>query len=721
MEAAKKSGQIIKRPTVTQQPRQKQFFSVRSHAPIWRMLRAAIVQGEGVVVITGETGSGKSHLLQRLQDILPENRDIVKIPEPSQNAADFLGTIRDAVRLQSFNALLPEAFETEEEEPIGEVLENRAQRGRKLLVAIDQAHRLTREHADLLNLVVRFSSNGVKPVQVLLAGLPELTDSLDTGDLASLRPVIIGMGVISNLSRNEVWEYIHFQVEKTLGAYYRVSWFAWVEVFSLSQGNPGKIDLILQKVLSHLKVRSERIISRALIRRIMDGRNTPPGAAPKMDRTPLIAASVLLVLVSLGAYKMFSGGWPWPHKTKQTQSVVSYEKPADATDVPQNDTKLKAAENNIPPSGHPTWPSKSSVTSKGEPLLGLKGVAEPTDRADSEPADERSEVAGGPRSVPSTTAKSRLKNSNEKSSTYVALRRDAPRSKANETKLAEGEPVSKGGAEDLPTYGRSTQPEKSTTNKYWPLQEAKTDAELTTRPEKKSVDQSVDQEDEVANSASDESAPAITTKPHLKQHPLQFPHPRRATSKTDNTPPPETRSKKAYEEGSPRHGASARLAVNSVPTPEPLLAPSAHAQSLRPAPASSRETNTRPRSKRHGRSTGYGLEGDRLEQQAKLILNDLRDRNADSSDVASEETLRAAGRLFVVQTGSFINRENAEKLSDELRKKGLDPYVHLFEKDRRRWFSVRINYRSLRRAERMAVVVKKNVGLPTQVIDLFYE
>jgi len=91
------------------------------------------------------------------------------------------------------------------------------------------------------------------------------------------------------------------------------------------------------------------------------------------------------------------------------------------------------------------------------------------------------------------------------------------------------------------------------------------------------------------------------------------------------------------------------------------------------------------------------------------------------SELATEQTLKAAGQLYVVQIGSFLNRENADKLKINLEKKGLDPYVHLYNKKNNRWFSVRMNYRSRQSAERMAQVVREEIGIPTRVIDLYYE
>ncbi len=89
--------------------------------------------------------------------------------------------------------------------------------------------------------------------------------------------------------------------------------------------------------------------------------------------------------------------------------------------------------------------------------------------------------------------------------------------------------------------------------------------------------------------------------------------------------------------------------------------------------------------------------------------------------LTTEESLRAAGKIFVVQIGSFLNRNNAERLMLDLSEDGLEPYVHLFKNGAKRWYSVRMNYRSQDSAKRMADEISKSKSMPARVIELFYE
>ncbi|MEO5349726.1 MAG: SPOR domain-containing protein [Magnetococcus sp. YQC-3] len=89
--------------------------------------------------------------------------------------------------------------------------------------------------------------------------------------------------------------------------------------------------------------------------------------------------------------------------------------------------------------------------------------------------------------------------------------------------------------------------------------------------------------------------------------------------------------------------------------------------------------------------------------------------------VATESTLRASGQLFVVQIGSFLNKSNAEQMARNLKQKGMESYVHLYQKEGKSWYSVRINHRDRPAAEKTATAASKETGRAAEVISLFYE
>ena len=280
----------------------RQFFSVRSHEPVWRALRSSIARGDGVIVVTGEEGIGKSQLLLRLQSVLPENRDIALVADPSQSLAEFTHILSEAVGAH---------FAGPDEWSItpGELLmaiTHRLNNGRKLLVAIDQAERISPENLAILDQLVLYSVNRARPVQILLVGRPVLFQRMDMPEFQRLQSTLIASVQMTPLTRVEVWEYIRFQTHRILGKTIRMTWPAWLEIFAASRGNPQAIDVLLQKVLYSFNERGARFLTGELVRKTrmaLDANYHPP---PGKRLMPWLVVLPFVVMVGYLLSLLFS-------------------------------------------------------------------------------------------------------------------------------------------------------------------------------------------------------------------------------------------------------------------------------------------------------------------------------------------------------------------------------------------------------------------------------
>ena len=304
------------------------FFSARSHEPVWRTLRSSIVLGEGVVVVTGEAGIGKTQLLLRLQGVLPENRDIALVLDAAQPLASFTQMLCKATGTHIAG---PNAWAITPKELLGAIA-NRVKNGRKFLVAVDQAHRLSEENLAILNRLVLFSMNHARPVQILLVGRPELSEYLELSAFRTLKNAVMASIEMPPLTRVEVWEYIRFQTHKSLGATIRMTWPAWLEIFAASRGNPQEVDILLQKALFLVQERGVRILTGSLVREgrmDLDPDYHPPPGRRLMPWVSL--ASLVLVLGSIiGTFFSFS---PAPQQGVTIEKNEQQNVPALAQNV----------------------------------------------------------------------------------------------------------------------------------------------------------------------------------------------------------------------------------------------------------------------------------------------------------------------------------------------------------------------------------------------------
>ena len=90
------------------------FFPGGNRGPILDALVYAITQGEGIVKVTGEVGSGKTMLCRMLEASLPDTVETIYLANPSVEPGEILHAIafdmhldvaKDANRLQVMQAL----------------------------------------------------------------------------------------------------------------------------------------------------------------------------------------------------------------------------------------------------------------------------------------------------------------------------------------------------------------------------------------------------------------------------------------------------------------------------------------------------------------------------------------------------------------------------------------------------------------------------------------
>ncbi|MBF0155940.1 MAG: AAA family ATPase, partial [Magnetococcales bacterium] len=327
MEAAKHPGASHSRSSRPLQPSPDHFFSVESHGPVWKALRTAVVRGEGVVVVAGPEGVGKSLLVTRLKGIIPSNRDMSLIPSPPKDPGRFLELLVRAIDPDAADtgpdsagtaSLSPEALKV--------ALEARVRKRLKLLVAIDQVEKLGDKNLELLAEVVAFAADGVKPVQVLLVGSLSLATFLASRAFKPLAEHLVASGELAPLTRNEVRDYVTFRLEQNPALKVRVTRSGWVELYRFSQGLPGRIESVLGPVLHPQSGRKGRFrfITSTTVRRIAALSGELPfesgdTSAPSRSEFPFQLSPLLgqawglrrwgaaLLLLSLAGY--FAGGF----------------------------------------------------------------------------------------------------------------------------------------------------------------------------------------------------------------------------------------------------------------------------------------------------------------------------------------------------------------------------------------------------------------------------
>jgi len=163
----------------------------------------AISERKGLMVLTGDAGTGKSTMLARVLRYLPADVHTCNVMSPTLTGSEFL----EMILLDFGVASIPES-KTQRLQKLRQLLaRNREERKISVLI-VDEAHKLSREVLEEIRLLGNFESPDEKLLQVLLAGQPELADVLNGDDMRQFKQRIAVRLRLEPLAETEVGPYI---------------------------------------------------------------------------------------------------------------------------------------------------------------------------------------------------------------------------------------------------------------------------------------------------------------------------------------------------------------------------------------------------------------------------------------------------------------------------------------------------------------------------------
>jgi type II secretory pathway predicted ATPase ExeA len=217
----------------------------QAHRALLDTLATAIRQGDGVHLLIGDPGTGKTSLVNWLVETLGRESIVIgRLPPFVFETSELSQAVADAFALGGkFDSVA--AFATR----FREFLADTQAAGNRVLLVIDEAQGLG---DDLLRKVFDLSTIGTfeeHPFAILLAGQKELGVALAKDAHAALRQRITTRCVLEPLTRDEVGEYIQSHLRAAGSGASVFTPDAIRQIASVSQGAPGLIDVICERAL----------------------------------------------------------------------------------------------------------------------------------------------------------------------------------------------------------------------------------------------------------------------------------------------------------------------------------------------------------------------------------------------------------------------------------------------------------------------------------------
>ena len=173
------------------------IYFTPSHTEVMANLHYGIESGKGLVVVTGEVGTGKTTILRWMMERLDRTVLVAYIFNPRLSVPEFyqhVSTLLDVQKWETKSELLLE---------LGRALESRHSRGLRTVLIVDEAQGLSPHVLEEIRFLSNFESNTAKQLQIVLTGQPELREVLNNPDLRQLKQRIALRCVIKPLPNVE--------------------------------------------------------------------------------------------------------------------------------------------------------------------------------------------------------------------------------------------------------------------------------------------------------------------------------------------------------------------------------------------------------------------------------------------------------------------------------------------------------------------------------------
>ncbi|HCA26948.1 MAG TPA: ATPase, partial [Betaproteobacteria bacterium] len=183
------------------------FYSGGNRGAILDALHYAVANGEGIIKVVGEVGSGKTMLSRMLESRLSANIETIYIANPSLSRDEILYAVAADLGIpctgQRTTLIVRELQ--------NRLIEKHAA-GRQVVVFIDEAQAMPIESLEEIRLLSNLETSTHKLLQIVLFGQPELDAHLNLPQTRQIRERITHNFHLSPLAKPDIQNYLMFRL-----------------------------------------------------------------------------------------------------------------------------------------------------------------------------------------------------------------------------------------------------------------------------------------------------------------------------------------------------------------------------------------------------------------------------------------------------------------------------------------------------------------------------
>ena len=236
----------LKEPPFKITPNTEVFFTGGNRGAVLDALIYAIQNGEGIVKVVGEVGSGKTMLCRMLQTMLPKQVESIYLANPSVAPEDVLHAIAFELQLK----LPKNADRLKVMQALQTHLLKRHEAGKQVVIFVEEAQGMPLATLEEIRLLSNLETKHDKLLQIVLFGQPELDENLNQTNIRQLRERITHSFNLAPLQADEIGEYLIFRLRAA--GYFGPHLFnppAIKKLSSAAQGLVRRVNILADKSL----------------------------------------------------------------------------------------------------------------------------------------------------------------------------------------------------------------------------------------------------------------------------------------------------------------------------------------------------------------------------------------------------------------------------------------------------------------------------------------
>lgn len=244
------------------------FFEGGNRRAVLDALLYAIINGEGIITVTGEVGSGKTMLSRMLAESDDPQLEFIYLCHPrlktDELAAVLATELQVETRFKRRSQIMADLYKR---------LISLHEQGKRVVLIVDEAHVMPPEVLEEVRLITNLDTSQHKLLQVVLFGQQELNQILATNAMRPLRERITERFELRPLTPTDVGLYIAHRLRKAGSTPDVIDARAAAYIARRSRGLPRRVNILCEKSLLAAFASGERRVSHE--HACMAGRDVP--------------------------------------------------------------------------------------------------------------------------------------------------------------------------------------------------------------------------------------------------------------------------------------------------------------------------------------------------------------------------------------------------------------------------------------------------------------